>query len=218
MFKVFVNFKTYSQGTGEQAVKLTKVCEEVGERSGIQVIPVVQVVDLSVIKKSVHLPLWVQHVDWQPQGQFTGWINLEAVIQAGANGLLLNHSEHQLAPGTIKQTLARIKNLETLVCCKTLGQMERLVKLKPNYIGYEISELIGGKVSICDFNQKAIRHAVKICGEIPLIVGAGIHKPEDLLKARELGARGVLISSAVVLASNPKKILLDLVCPVKEIK
>lgn len=223
-FKVFVNFKTYPQGTGERAVELAKVCEGFGGDKGfkgIEIIPIVQAVDVYRIKQEVDIPVWVQHGDWQQPGQYTGWVNLEAVIGAGARGTLLNHSEHQIPPGTIKQTISLIKNLyfegipqkgqlkiknfDVMVCCKTLGQMERLVKLKPDCIGYEISELVGGKVSIVDYDPRTIKHAVEICGKIPLIVGAGIHKGEDLLKARQLGSAGVLISSAVVLADNPKQ-------------
>lgn len=220
-FRIFVNFKTYPQGTGGKAVELAKVCEGFGGFEGfgkigkVEVIPVVQAVDLCRVKEAVKIPVWLQHLDPQLQGAFTGWQNLEAAVSAGANGVLLNHSEHQIPPGTIKQTLARCKaaklqrskdfHFEIMVCCKTLGQMERLVKLKPDYVGYEISGLIGGEVSITEFDPKAVEHAREICQGVPLIVGAGIHKAEDLEKAKNLGAAGVLISSAVVLAEDPKE-------------
>ncbi len=217
-FKVFVNFKTYPQGTGEKAVGLAKVCQAVAEESGLEIIPMVQVADLYPVKNAVKIPVWVQHIDPQPPGKFTGWTNLEAVIGEGASGVLINHSEHQIPPGTVKQIIAAISSrlkaksrFQTMVCAKTLGQTERLVKLKPDYIGYEVSELIGGEVSITDESPKSIKHAVEICGSIPVIVGAGIHKPEDLKKAKELGAKGVLVSSAVVLAEDPKDTLLRLV-------
>lgn len=222
-FKIFVNFKTYPQGTGEKALVLAKGCEEIfyslqNDKKNIEIIPVVQAVDLFRIKKEIKIPVWVQHLDWQPPGKFTGWINLEAVIEAGAGGTLLNHSEHQIPPGTIKQIISRIRNLklevrnfQVMVCCKTLGQMERLVKFKPNYIAYEIAELIGTKNSITQVAPKAVKHAVEICGKIPLIVGAGINQKKDLEIALRLGAKGVLVSSAVVLSENPKAKLLELI-------
>lgn len=225
--KVFLNFKTYPQGTGEKATELAKICEEVSKELraskvskelGLEIIPIVQVVDVYRIKREVNIPIWVQHLDWQRQGQFTGWINLEAVIGAGANGTLLSHSEHQIPPGMVKQVIARVEKwksgrveeFETMVCCKTLGQMERLVKFKPDYIAYEITELIGTKNSITQIAPKTIEHAVKICGRIPLVVGAGINVKKDLETAKKLGAKGVLISSAVVLSEKPKEKLIDL--------
>lgn len=215
--KVFINFKTYFQGTGRKAVVLAKICQEVSEEKKVEIIPVVQAVDLYRVAQSVNIPVWVQHIDWQLQGQYTGFTNLEAVIEAGASGTLLNHSEHQIPPGTIKQIISRIRNLkleirnfQVMVCCKTLGQMERLVKFKPDFIAYEISQLIGTKNSITQVAPKAIEHAVEICDQIPLIVGAGIHSKKDLEAAVRLGAKGVLISSAVVLADNQKEKLIDL--------
>jgi len=159
----------------------------------------------------VDIPVWVQNVDPQPPGQFTGFTNLEAVIEAGAAGTLVNHSEHQTPPGTIRQILARCSKFKVqdlkfkaMVCCRTLGQMRNLVKLKSDFIAYEIGELIGTTTSICETAPKAIKHAVEICGQIPLLVGAGVHSKKDLEIAKKLGAKGILISSAVVLAENPK--------------
>ena len=88
--------------------------------------------------------------------------------------------------------------------------MERLVKFKPDYIAYEIAELIGTKDSITKKAPKQIKHAVEICGKIPLIVGAGVHTKSDLETAKKLGTKGVLISSAVVLDENPRQKLIDL--------
>lgn len=248
-FKIFINFKTYPQGMGENALRLVRDLEiasppKVDCNDVIEIIPIVQVVDLWRVKQETKLAVWVQHVDPYLQGKFTGWTNLEAVMEAGAGGTLINHSEHPIPPGTIKQVIGRLRitdyrpqqtgdtrttdyrlqqpgksavdsgpkavDFKTMVCAKTLGQMERLVKIKPDYIGFEMAELIGTKTSITSTNPKAIEHAVKICGEIPLIVGAGINSGEDLVIARKLGAGGVLISSAIVLAKDPKQKILEL--------
>jgi triosephosphate isomerase len=213
-FSVFVNFKTYPQGTGENAIRLAQICQAVSQEKNLPIIPIVQAADLHSVKEAVKIPVWVEHLDPQSAGPFTGWTVLETILAEGGDGALLNHSEHPLSPGTVKQIINRARKQSPkfafMVCAKTLGQMERLVKLKPDFLAYEISELIGGKVAITGFNPKAISHAVEISGEIPLIVGAGIHQAEDLHKAKELGTKGVLISSAVVLAENPKEKLIEL--------
>lgn len=209
-FRIFINFKTYLQGTGANAINLAQICEQASQEKKIEIIPIVQVADIYPVKQSVSIPVWVQHVDPALPGKTTGFVTLESVAQAGASGVLLNHSEHQIPPGTIKQVLARAENLQTMVAAKTLGQLERLVKLKPDYIAYEIADLIGGKVSITDASPKSIEKALKIAGEVPLIVGAGVNKAEDLAKAQKLGAKGVLIASAVVLAEDLKGNLLEL--------
>ena len=58
-----------------------------------------------------------------------------------------------------------------------------------------------------------IRKAKRICRQkgIPLVVGAGVNRVQDVLLAKKLGAAGVLVSSAVVLAKNPEKKLKEIV-------
>ncbi len=211
---IFVNFKTYQKAVGEKAVHLTKTGLEVSRKSGIPIIPVVQVIDLWRVAKEVKIPVWVQHIDWQPPGQYTGWLNLEAVIAAGAKGTILNHSEHKLPFGTIRQTIKRIKKtnpqFQVLICCRSLGQAERLIKLKPDFLAYEPPELIGGEISVSESHPTAIAHFVEICGETPAIIGAGIKNKNDVKIGVKLGAKGILVSSHVVLTENPKKVLEDL--------
>lgn len=216
---IFVNFKTYKEGTGEKAVELAKICEEIAKKSGIEIIPVVQITDLYRVSQQVKIPVWVQHLDWQPQGQATGWVNLEAVVEAGASGTLLNHSEHQIPPGTIRQIIKRCHQSSTinhqsfrfLVCCKSLGQAERLAKFKPDFLAYEPPELIGSQEkSVASEKPEAIGNLVKMVPEIPVIVGAGIHSQEDVRISLEMGAKGILVATDIVLAKDPKKELEDL--------
>jgi len=216
-FTVFINFKTYPQGTGERAVKLAQVIEEVSSQKKVAIVPIAQAVDLWRLKRTVKIPIWVEHVDPVLPGKTTGYVVLESVIEADASGALINHSEHSLPPGAVKQILARVKNLkstgqkfEVMVGAKTLGQLERLVKLKPDFLAYEIAPLIGGRVSITEASPKSVKKAIEIAGETPLVVGAGVNRAEDLIKAKSLGARGVLIASAVVLAADPREKLLEL--------
>ena len=207
---IFVNFKTYPQGTGEKAVELAKICEQVAKTSGVEIIPVVQVVDLWRVKQAVKIPVWIQHLDWQPQGQYTGWVNLESIIESGASGTLLNHSEHQLPPGTINQVIKKVQSFKAMVCCRTFGQAERLIRLKPDYLAYEPPELIGNREkSVATEKPQVIKKIVGL-SNIPVIVGAGIHSRRDVEVSLKMGARGVLVATDVVLAQDPEKELKDL--------
>jgi triosephosphate isomerase len=216
---IFVNFKTYKEGTGEKAVKLAGVCEEIAKKSKIEIIPVVQVVDLYHVKhRFPKLGIWIQHLDPHPPGKYSGWTNLEAVIEAGASGTILNHSEHQIPPGTVRQIIKRAKSSDTrykefkiLVCCKSSGQAERLAKFKPDFLAYEPPELIGSREkSVASEKPKAIANLVKMVLDIPIIVGAGIHSQRDVEISLKMGAKGILVATDVVLAKNPKKELEDL--------
>jgi len=211
---IFVNFKTYSQGSGKKAIELAKICQEVAEERKIPIIPLVQAFDICRISREVKIPLWLQHLDWHPQGKYTGWLNLETALEAGAKGTILNHSEHKLPFGAVRRTIKRIRKtnsqFQVLVCCGSLGKAERLIKLKPDFLAYEPPELIGGEVSVSEYNPTAIAHFVEICGETPAIIGAGIKNRNDVKIGVKLGAKGILVSSHVVLAGNPKEVLENL--------
>ena len=209
---IFVNFKTYQGGTGERAVELAEICQTVQQNAKVKIIPVVQAVDLYRIRHQLSkLEVWVQHLDSFPQGQYTGWINLEAVKEAGASGTILNHSEHRIPPGTARQVIKRAKGFQILVCCKSLGQAERLAKFKPNFLAYEPPELIGSREkSVASEKPEAIGNLAKMIPEIPIIVGAGIHSQEDVKISLKMGAKGILVATDVVLAKNPEKELEDL--------
>ncbi len=224
-FTFFVNFKTYRAGSGGKAVKLAKICQKVSRERAIPVVPIVQALDVYRVKKEVGITPWIQHLDWQEPGPHTGGINLEAAAEAGAAGALLNHSEHSMPPGMIKQILKRIdalagKTFQAMICAKTLGQVERLVKMRPDYLAYEPAALIGGKISVSRARPKAIKKAVKICYRyrVPLIVGAGIHCHKDVVAAQKMGASGVLISSAIVLAKDPERKLEEMTRKVHRIQ
>ena len=103
---IFVNFKTYEQGTGEKAIELAKMCQEVEKETGVKIVPIVQAADIFQIA-ALGIEVWAQHVDDAELGQHTGMIPPKAVADDGAGGVLLNHSEDKL-------------NFETILICKVL--------------------------------------------------------------------------------------------------
>ena len=206
---IFVNFKTYQQGTGEAALNLAKICAEVERETGIQTIPVVQAVDIFRLANQ-GLIVWVQHIDEVSFGPNTGQILSEGVLAAGAQGILLNHSEKKLPLEKIKNILEGLKNLKNLICAESLDEGQQIASFKPDFLAYEPPELIGGQVSVSQSKPEIIREFVNQIKDVPILVGAGIHSQEDVKKALNLGVRGVLISSDVVLSNNPKQELLNL--------
>ncbi len=205
---IFVNFKTYSLGTGEAAVRLAKICQEVASATSIEITPVVQVVDLFRVHQEVGEHLWVQHVDGIGYGPHTGWTLPAAIKDAGAKGTLLNHSEHKLEPEQLKNSIGYSKQigLKIMVCADSLPEVKHLLNFQPDLIAYEPPELIGGKISVATVNPDLIQKAAHYCSTIlPLVVGAGIHSEADISKSLELGAKGVLVSSDILAATDPKK-------------
>lgn len=214
---IFVNFKTYREGTGKQALNLAKICQEAELETGIKIIPVVQVADIFRLTQQ-NLEVWAQHVDDIDFGPNTGQTLLQAVIEAGVKGVLLNHSECKLPVEVVGSILQKLKTIEQLdncpigklVCAESVEEAKTIAQFEPDLLAYEPPELIGGDVSVCSAKPEIIRDFVKEIKNIPVLVGAGIHTQNDVKVALKLGAVGILVSSGVVLAKDPRKVLLGL--------
>lgn len=210
---ILVNFKTYKEASGKRAVSLAHlICDCAGE-TGVETIICPQTVDLRKVVKASDHPVWAQHVDANARGKSTGWLPAEVAKEAGAKGTLLNHSEHKLSVGVLGETLSRCKEvgLETLVFADSLEEAKVVAKFKPNWIGYEPSELIASlTTSVARSKPEVIEKVVKAIPNIPILVGAGIKDKKDVKVSLQRGAVGIVPSSAVVLAKDPKKVLEDL--------
>lgn len=211
---IFVNFKTYEQGTGAKAAGLVRILAECEQETGVQIIPVVQVVDVRLCVGFTK-EVWVQHIDEFNFGKYTGWILPEAVVQAGAVGTLLNHSEHKFPKTYLSDVVKRCNKvgLKTLIFAEGLEELQEIIQLKPTYVAYEPPELVASKeTSVAKSKSEVISQAAKLAQEagIQLIVGAGVKDGEDVKVSLQLGATGVAVSSAVVLAEEPKKVVMGL--------
>jgi len=213
---IFVNFKTYDQGSGENALKLITILEVASEAFSIAVIPVVQAGDVKEARANSKLEIWTQHIDPVEFGAHTGFILPEAVFEDGAKGTFLNHSEHKFDNWeALSKAVSRCHevDLKTLVFSANLEELKMVVNLKPTFVAYEPPELVGSTTtSVASAKPEVILQASIIAKEvsIPLIVGAGIHSQEDVKKSLELGATGVAVATDVVKATDPITELTDL--------
>jgi triosephosphate isomerase len=205
---IFVNFKTYQQGTGESALNLAKICQDVSEQTGVPIFPIVQATDIFRLS-SQGFSVWSQHADNIDFGPYTGRLLPQAVLAAGARGTLLNHAEKKLSFPEIKSIMERFSG-QTLLCTSSLDEGRQLALLKPKFLAYEPPELIGGQISVSQAQPEVITAFINEIKEIPVLVGAGVHQKEDVQKALSLGAKGVLVSSDIVLSENPQQELLNL--------
>ncbi len=214
---IFVNFKTYQESSGANAIALAKIIEEVVLETQIKIIPVVATTDIREVVQSIKLEVWTQKIDGVEFGAHTGSILPEAVLEDGALGTLLNHSENKFSNfDDLKKAVERAKEvgLKTLIFASDLEELKLILNLKPDFVSYEPPSLIGSKdKSVTSEEPEIVAQAVALAKaqSIPLIVGAGIHSQEDVRKSLELGATGVAVASDIIKAENPKQELLDLV-------
>ncbi|MFH1063761.1 MAG: triose-phosphate isomerase [Candidatus Woesearchaeota archaeon] len=214
---VVVNFKTYSQATGQRAVDLAKICEKVSKDTGVTVIVAVQNLDLFHVSKEVSIPVYAEHIDPIKYGANTGKDLPEAVVENGATGVLINHSEDPEDLKDIEIAIKRSKDvgLLTIVCAPTAATSEAIAALGADFVAVEPPELIGGDISVSKAQPGLITETVemvhRIDERIPVLCGAGVKDHEDVRIAMKLGCEGILVASGVTKADDPEAALRDLI-------
>jgi triosephosphate isomerase len=214
---IIVNFKTYNGATGEGAVKLAHLIFEEGEDRGVSVAVAPQVADIYRIAGRVKVPVLAQHVDPIKPGRNTGWITPESIRAAGAVGTLVNHAEHKISIDQIAGIVARANEmgLSTVACAADMEESRKIAGIGPEIIAVEPPELIGTGVSVSKAKPEAVINSVKavkdVNPKIKILCGAGITTGEDVAKALELGADGVLLASGIVSAKDQLAAIQDII-------
>ena len=210
---IIVNFKTYKEASGKNGIDLAlKLCEA-SKDLNIDLIISPQTIDLKEMVEKVDCSIWAQHVDAKEQGRTTGFLSAQAVKEAGVEGVLLNHSEHKLSVGEIGEALSRSKEagLKTLIFADSLKEASVVSQFNPDYIGYEPPELIASPdTSVARAKPEVIKNVIDELPNSKILVGAGVKDSVDVETSMKLGAVGIALSSAIVLAEDPVKILEDL--------
>jgi len=216
---VIVNFKTYAEATGRNALELARTAEKVAEESGIYVAVAPQYVDIAAIAAQTSVPVFSQHIDPITYGSHTGHVLVEAVKEAGAVGTLINHSERRLLFKDINSAVRRAKEagLITVVCADTAKNSSTVAFYSPEIIAVEPPELIGSGIPVSKAKPEVVSDTValvkRVNKDITVLCGAGITRGEDVEAALKLGTEGVLVASGIVRAKDQHSALMDLVKP-----
>jgi triosephosphate isomerase len=214
---IVLNFKTYRESTGEEALRLAKICEDISKDYSVQMVVVPQVADIHAISMAVKIPVYAQHVDGVGYGGFTGHVTAASLKAAGASGSLINHSERRLKLAEIEASIlaCRSLGLKTIVCTNNVATSRAAAALQPDFVAVEPPELIGSGIPVSKADPEVVRGSVAAVKDIApgvgVLCGAGITHGEDLRAALELGSEGVLLASGIIKAKNQRKALEDLV-------
>jgi len=136
---IAINFKTYSEATGEKAVLLAQTCEKVAKDYGVSIVVAPQIADLYRVSKAVEIPVFSQHLDAGDPGRFTGHVLGESIVEAGCNGTLLNHSENRMQLADIEASIRKAEKLGlyTIVCTNNPLVSVAAASLNPSAVAVE---------------------------------------------------------------------------------
>ncbi len=209
-----VNFKSYVWG--KTALKIARKMEEIAQESSVYLCAIPQIVDISLIAEQTEIPVFSPHLDSLTPGRGTGRVLPEAVREAGAVGVLLNHSEYNLPLDVISETIKRAREvgLVCMVASSSPTEAEAIAMLGPEVIVSEPPSRIGTLRSVGrdkDFVLQSIKKVKNVNQKVIVICGAGVSSREDVETLVELGVEGTGASRAIFEALDPVRILAEMV-------
>lgn len=201
---------------GKKALELAKVVEKVSKKSSVYFLFVPQLVDLRLISENIDIPVFAPNIDPIIPGRGLGRDLPEALKEAGAAGVILNHAERRKTLNEIESCIRRAGEvgLLTIVCCDSPSSAAALAQLQPDAILSEPPELIGTLKSVAremqNFVVESVEAVKKVNEKVLAIVGAGVSSGEDAAKILKLGADGTGASRAICESRDPEKLLSEI--------
>ena len=221
--QILVNLKLYREAMGENAVKICRSAEQVYKETGVLIGLAPNTLDAVSVARNTDIPIYLQHLDPVEFGAHTGSLTAMMIKDYGLSGSLINHSERKVPLYHLSKVIGDLKSLglASVACAQTPVEALAVAALKPSAVAVEPPELIGTGISVSKAKPEVISSSVKPIGrffpEVKVFCGAGITTGEDVRKAVELGAKGILVASAVAKSNDPKRKLMELAEPFKSV-
>ncbi|MEM0480835.1 MAG: triose-phosphate isomerase [Candidatus Aenigmatarchaeota archaeon] len=209
---IALNFKAFKETIGKNCIKTIKEVKSIAKENVIFIINPADISLTSYFFKKRKFKIFTSlSFAIESYGQFTGKIPIEFLKDLKIEGVLINHSENRINFSEIKKfvEISKKYEIETMVCVKSIKEAKITDKLKPNYIAYEDPKLIGTGIPISKAKSSSVKKFAESIKSIP-ICGAGITNKEDVIAAKELGCKGVLIASAFAKSKNKKQFLKEI--------
>jgi triosephosphate isomerase len=207
-----INCKNYEEISGDKILEFVKIAEKISKKYKIK-IAIAPPQHLIGLVSNSKIPILAQHIDNSKVGSTTGYVIAELLKKSKVSGSLINHSEHRISSEDISKLILKLRELKmiSIVCVKDVSEAKKYSKLNPDYIAIEPPELIGSGKAVSNERPEIIikaADAVKSANnKTKLLCGAGIVSGQDVVKALELGSKGILVASGIIKAKNWAKII-----------
>ena len=207
-----INCKNYEEIAGDKIIEFVKIAEKISKKYKIK-IAVAPPQHLIGLVANSSIPILAQHVDNSKIGSTTGFMIPELLKKSKVVGSLINHSEHRISSDEISKLVLKLRELKmiSVVCVKDVVEAKKYAKLNPDYIAIEPPELIGSGKAVSKERPELITKSVDAVNsannKTKLLCGAGIVSGQDVVKALELGSKGILVASGIIKAKNWTKVI-----------
>ena len=204
---------------GDDIFSLARYAREASDRWKVNVIFTTPYINIErVAREMPELYVFAPHMDPIKPGRGLAYVLPESIKQAGACGVMLNHTERPLDLNSLQMTLSRADELGllTIVCADSLKEAKAVAQMGPDLMVAEPADLIGGcnaaDTSYVSASVEAIR---SIDPEIGILVGGGVQTGEDVYRIIYAGADATGSSSAIATARDPEAVINEMLQAVR---
>lgn len=192
---------------GDDVLDLALAADEAAKKYDVDIIFTTPVIDIRRVKAATErIHVFAPHMDTLRPGRGLADILPESLVAAGAEGVMLNHSEKPLTVAELRASILRADEvgLSTIVCADSIAEASAIAHMKPNIIVAEPTELIGtGEIADVEYVEASTRSVKEVDPEILVLQGAGIKCYDDVYRNIFAGADATGSSSGI--AALPTK-------------
>lgn len=205
---------------GDDVLNYAKLADEAARKHDVDVIFIAPYTEIRRVREACEsLLVFAPYMDTLAPGRGIADVLPEALVAAGAQGVVLNHVERPMTLAAIRGTIARANGLGmlTLACADSLAEAEAIAHLKVDILNPEPTELIGTTANRDLSFVVDVTKAIRAISPRTLVEqAAGITTAEQVYDMIMAGSDGVGSCSGILSADDPAKTLLSMVAAVRQ--
>lgn len=203
---------------GDDVLAFARAVDESAARHDVDAIFIAPYTEIRrITEQCPNLVVIAQYMDTIRPGRGMGAVLPEALKAAGAQGVVINHSERPMTLPQIRETIERANELDmlTFVCADTVAEAKALAQFNPDILNPEPSELIGsGEASPMSYVKEVSEEIKAINPEILVEQAAGITTAQQIYDFIMAGSDGAGSASGILQAAEPLVLLDEMVAAV----
>ncbi|MEG1882883.1 MAG: triose-phosphate isomerase [Clostridia bacterium] len=207
---------------GQPVLDFAKTADRAAQKYDVDVLFIAPYMEIRrIAEQTERVIVLAPYMDLIHPGRGIADVLPEALYEAGARGVLLNHCERPMALTTIKKCIDRANSLNMLsfVCADTLDEAKAVAQLQPDIMNPEPTELIGsGKASDMSYVRDTVTEIKQINPSIYVEQAAGITTAQQIYDFIMAGSDGAGSASGLLQSKNPLELLDEMVHAVAEAK
>ena len=207
---------------GDDVLRFAQAVDAAAVKYDVDALFIAPYTDIRRIREHCpHLIVLAPYMDTLRPGRGMADVLPEAVKAAGAQGVVINHSERPMTLSAIRETIERARELDMLsfCCADTVAEAKAIAQLGPDILNPEPSELIGsGQASDMSYVKEVIAAVKEIDPNILVEQAAGITTAQQIYDFIMAGSQAAGSASGILKSPDPFKLLDEMVAAVRRAK